>query len=103
VKKLVRRSFLHQPPDGLGLVEFRYAAVDQWIKVRTHSPGTDHGNGVMIRELQSKFALPSLTKEGMCVEQQSSSKALNCLKNTPLLGHRKSDRFRTRAATRSSA
>ena len=84
VKEFVRRSFFHQPPDGLGLGEFRYAAVNQWVKVRTQTPGTDHGNGVVIGELQSKFVLSSARKKE-CSKRGFFFYPFNVLKTPPSL------------------
>lgn len=84
MKELVRRSFLHQPLDGLGVGHSRQAAVDQWIKVRTHAPGTDDGNGV--DELQIKLVLSPIRKDGMCVEREFGFQFLELLEELAALG-----------------
>ena len=70
MKVLVWRSVLHQPLDSLGVGQSRQAAVDEWIKVRTHAPGTDDGNG--FGELQSKFGLSPIREDGMGIEREFS-------------------------------
>lgn len=84
MEEFVRGSCFHQPSDCLDSGEFRYAAVDQRVKMRTDAPRSDHGNTV--DELRCQFVFSQVRKDGMCDERMFFFQALELIEEHAALG-----------------
>ena len=70
MKVFVRCSLFHQPLDRPDLGKVRRAALDQWVQLGAHAPGANHGNSLVIRELQNKLVFSPSRKNGMRIERR---------------------------------